>query len=340
MLNGACKSCNYKLSNGLEFELNSNGSTYCLIGMGSCRDTEVCIPSSYADSSGNTFPVTDIKATAFNKNTTVKTIIVPYGVTNISNGAFANCSNLRKVVLPKGLKKLGSSLFQRCYNLEEVNIPSTVESIGHGSFHECSQLKSIVIPDSVKTIVLASFNGCSNLETVVIGNGVESMGDRTFTQCKKLKKLVLGKNVKSIGVNSFTGCTSLKEVHIDSVGAWFNIEMGSLDENNVFQTTDANPLLKGAKLYLNGELLTRLEIPEGILEIKASAFTNYKTFTYIKIPKSVKKIGMLAFTGCEKVEVIEYAGTVDEWLKINKSTAWAGRTIAKKVTCTDGEVQI
>ena len=65
----------------------------------------------------------------------------------------------------------------------------------------------------------------------------------------------------------------------------------------------------------------------------------------IVIPSSVTYINQTAFGGLEKLTVIEYKGTMDEWAKIKTgsgSFASEGLTVYNDVTvkCVDGDVLI
>ena len=47
-------------SEGLEFELNDDGRSYSVVGIGTCKDTNIVIPAEYND-----LPVTSIEREAF-----------------------------------------------------------------------------------------------------------------------------------------------------------------------------------------------------------------------------------------------------------------------------------
>ena len=71
--------------------------------------------------------------------------------------------------------------------------------------------------------------------------------------------------VTSIGWNAFSGCSSLTAVHISDISAWCNIKFSDYYDNPLYYTDN---------LYLNGELVTELIIPEGVTSIGNYAFYN------------------------------------------------------------------
>ena len=78
-------------SGGLEFESNGDG-TACLLGMGTCADTEIVIPAKTP--AGDT--VTEIDNSAFS-NEEITSITIPVTVTDIGRRAFQGCSLLTDV---------------------------------------------------------------------------------------------------------------------------------------------------------------------------------------------------------------------------------------------------
>ena len=65
-----------------------------------------------------------------------------------------------------------------------------------------------------------------------------------------------------------------------------------------FANGSANPLSYAHNLYLNGELVIDLVIPDGVTSIGRNAFYSYDSLTSITIPDSVTSIGEEAFYGC------------------------------------------
>jgi len=95
--------------------------------------------------------------------------------------------------------------------------------------------------------------------------------------------------VTSIGDYAFYRCDSLEKVNITDLKAWCNISFGDMS---------ANPLYYAGNLYLNGEFVTNLVIPEGVTEIKDYAFRNCCWLVSATIPDSVTSIGDYAFSHC------------------------------------------
>ena len=79
------------VSQGLSFQSNGNG-TCTLIGIGSCTDTDIVIPSEY-----NGMRVTNIGYSAFYSCTRFKSVTIPESVTNLGTSSFKLCSKLTKI---------------------------------------------------------------------------------------------------------------------------------------------------------------------------------------------------------------------------------------------------
>ena len=180
----------------------------------------------------------------------------------------------------------------------EIIIPSTVTysgkeysvtSIEDNAFYESRGLTSITIGNSVERIWARAFYCCTSLTSVTIPNSVTIIGDYAFYYCKSLTSVTIGNSVKSIGEHAFSDCTSLKSVHISDIAAWCNIE---------FDDDFSNPLYYTSHLYLNGEEVKDLVIPDGVTSIGNYAFYRCSGLTSVTIPNSVESIGDYAFYCC------------------------------------------
>ena len=197
-------------------------------------------------------------------------LIIPDGVTSIGNYAFAGCSGLAKVTMPNSVTNIGSAAFRNCSGLTSVTIPDRVTSVGFNVFYGCSGLTSVTIPNSVTNIGSSAFSGCSGLTSVTIPN-----------------------SVANIGGAAFSGCSGLTRVYISDLVAWCRIVFDNSSAN-----FSANPLSYAHNLYLNGELVTKLTIPDGVVSIGNYAFAGCSGLAKVTMPNSVTNIGSAAFSNC------------------------------------------
>ena len=150
---------------------------------------------------------------------------------------------------------------------------------------------SVVIPESV------TYNESTY--------SVTSIGKLAFYSCFGLTSITIPNSVTSIGERAFYSCSGLTAVHISDLAAWCNID---------FANSDANPLYNAKNLYINGDLVTNLVIPNSVTSIGDAAFANCINLKSITIHDGVKTIGESAFSGCSKVETI-YIGNSIESIK-------------------------
>ena len=197
---------------------------------------------------------------------------------------------------------IGDNAFEQCVQLTSLNIPNTVTSIGHSAFRYCSMLTSLKIPDSVITLGGYAFGFCDSLQSVSIGNSVKSIEGKTFFYCTSLRSVYIGKSVQKIANNAFENCYKLSSINIDDLAAWCNIEFA--------ENINSHPLRIAHNLFLKGELIVDLEIPNTVTSIKDRAFYNCTSIVSVKIPHSVQSIGICAFADCSPLKSVSIPSTV------------------------------
>ncbi len=203
-------------------------------------------------------------------------IIIPENVQEISSGAFKGCVSLTGVKLHDGITRIGAGAFSGCKNLKGITIPSTVTAIGSGAFLNCKCLTSITIPSSVTSIGSYAFEGCARLTDAVIGNGVTALPRSVFEDCTSLKSVTIPASVTEIGYYAFSNCTSLEDVYISDIVAWCVTSFDLL----------SNPLSFADNLYLNGELVTDVTVPETVEKLSNYAFGAYNKLASITFKSS------------------------------------------------------
>ena len=123
---------------------------------------------------------------------------------------------------------------------------------------------------------------------VNITNGT-SIGSDAFSGCTGLTSITIPSSITSIDSNAFSGCTGLTGCYITDLARWYTIN---------FETKATNPLYYAKKLYVNGELVTELVIPDNMTTIPNYTFINCTDLTNITIPDSVTRIGESTSEGC------------------------------------------
>ena len=120
----------------------------------------------------------------------------------------------------------------------------------------------------------------------------------------------------NIGKDAFEGCFSLTSVHITDLAAWCKIEIGE------------NPLRYAHHLYLNGQEIKDLVIPNSVTSIGKAAFEGCTGLTSVTIPNSVTSIGYAAFDGCTALTSV----TIPNSVTSIGSSAFSGCTGLTSIT--------
>ena len=307
-----------------------------------------------------------------------ESLVLPEGLRKISDNAFQNNDYIKTIYIPSTVTEIGKSIIDKnkieaivistdnpkydsrdnCNAIIEKStntliigcknaiIPDGVINIGNDAFSYCTGLTNATIPNGVTSIGNLAFSGCNGLTSISFPDSVTNIGISAFSYCKGLKEITIGNGVTEIGSRAFESCTNLEKVNITDIISWCKIDFGY------------NPLNFG-KLYLNGNLVTNLFIPEGVTSIGSYAFQGYNDLMSVTIPNGVTNIGVgafwgcrgltsitipntvtdieyLSFMGCSALTNIIYQGTVSDWAKVNcpPDSMSSGLTI----TCTDGTV--
>lgn len=202
-----------------------------------------------------------------------------YSVTSIGKNAFTDCSDITSITIPKSVTTFGESAFYNCKSLTFVNI-SDLEIWCNISFNSESanplryahhlylngeEIKDLVVPANVTSIRNYAFQGCSGLTSVTIPN-----------------------NVTSIGESAFDECHGLTSVNISNLEAWCKISFSLY----------SNPLRYAHHLYLNGEEIKDLVIPNSVTSILDHTFQGCSGLTSVTIQDNVTNIGKRTFKDC------------------------------------------
>ena len=233
-------------------------------------------------------------------------------LTSIGDRAFSGCGKLTNFEIPAHVMKIGASAFSGCSKLIQtengvgyvgrwvvdcdgtgttITLRDNTVGIAKAAFFGRSRLTSIAIPSGVTAIGASAFCGCSGLTSVTFGENSQltSIGESAFSGCGGLTSIAIPNSVTSVGASAFEDCSGLKSVSIGDIATWCAID---------FDDAEANPLRYAHNLYLNGELVTELVIPNSVTSIGDYALEGCSGLASIEIPASVTSIGAGAFYNC------------------------------------------
>lgn len=220
------------------------------------------------------------------------------GTKGIAVGAFWNCSGLKAVTIPNSLLNICLGAFQECSGLTSVTFGSGLTSIDSDAFNNCSSLTSIIIPNNVTSISISAFAYCTGLKSVELhvktiegwfGSSVET--------------LTIGSEVESINEKTFYGFSNIQRIYISDLSKWCKISLNNYLSPQSYIDEDKNTIVYPGnyQLYLNGEELTNLIIPEDVESIGSYIFSGCSSLTSVTIGSGVTNIGEHAFSGCQNL---------------------------------------
>ncbi|WP_405352958.1 leucine-rich repeat protein, partial [Ruminococcus sp.] len=278
------------------------GTAEC-IGLGSCSDTDIIIPSvCFID--GKLYSVTQIGKQAFHPFTggnRITSIQISKSVINIGEKAFQGCSELSTVMFEDEAKltSIGEYAFSGCSKLTNIELPNELENIEAYALHNCSSLSNIKIPSSVINMGEAAFKICEKLEEVIFGENshLGSIEKDTFYNCYLLKNIEIPGSVISIGENAFWHCWGLEELTFTKDSQL---------------TTIAQNAFKSCR-----KIKTIVFLTNANLSIYSEAFSGCEALENIVFPSTLQTISSAAFYACSKLTSVYYAGTESSWSKLN-----------------------
>lgn len=185
----------------------------------------------------------------------------------------------------------------------------------------------------------------SNLSSIVLRDGTVGIAEGAISNGNdNLESMTIPATLKTICGEIAGWDSSFRKLYISDLAAWCAVRCIRYSYSGL-----GSAFRVAHDLYLNGELLTDLVIPDGVTKIEDSAFewcTNLKSLT---IPASVTEIGSSAFNGCTGLTAV-YISDLTAWcnlrLSYRMSPLWyAGNlymngTLLKDVIIPDGVTTI
>lgn len=174
-----------------------------------------------------------------------------------------------------------------------------------------------VSPDGDKVIAITeqAFNGYHWIKSIDIPDGIKYIGEGAFEGCTSLASITIPDSVIYIGVGAFNDCESLTFNEYDNAyyvgnenNPYFAL-IKSKDENIAScEIHDSTKVIAGEAFeYCD---ITTIIIPDSVIGISSSAFSNCFSLTNVTIGSSVTNIFNCAFMDCTSLESVEIPNSV------------------------------
>lgn len=180
------------------------------------------------------------------------------------------------LILPDTMTEIPQYAFSGMHRLEQIRLPRTITHLPYGVLFGCTALLEIDIPESVMFLDGNNFAYCYELKEVAIRGTIAKFPSCAFADCEKIER-----------------------VEISNIYKWMETR---------FVEPASNPLHAGADLYVNGKLLTELEIPYGAKTISQFAFYGCESLTEVTlVGGNLSTMQRNAFTNCKNLERVNVA---------------------------------
>lgn len=152
----------------------------------------------------------------------------------------------------------------------------------------------------------------AHIANFIVVDGVEypvtTIARNCFYECMHLKEVVLPSNIRSIEKYAFWDCDNIQKITFNGCR---DIELGEdlpsikkayYDSMDTFLSIGNTA--NAPHVYINGEELTDLVVPEGTVRIKFMLATDCIGLRTVRLPDSVEVIDSHAFSGCKNLKSI------------------------------------
>ncbi len=252
----------------------------------------------------------------------IVSLTIPASVHTIDAKAFFGWLDLETVELSEGMRKIDMAAFAFNHSLKSFEFPAGLDYIGQGAFYQCKSLTAVTLPEGMSSIGDHAFAECENLNSVTVPNDAPIRTADVFDDCGR-DIYHVENNIKYLG-NKENPCV---------------IAVGYTKKLNSFQlNANVKGIVREAFKDAFSESVTDIEIPEGVVYIGLSAFSENESLQTVYIPTTL--IGyeytskLHIFDDCPSLTTVRFGGTKDEW---NSTIQWSDTPFTVK--CTDGDIQ-
>lgn len=244
-------------------------------------------------------PVWKIGAGAFQRNSLVRSVVIPSSVREIGDYSFSYMENLEKVTIADGLEKIGKEAFSNNIRLRDFTIQAMNPEVGEDVFKNCPNVE-ITAPDGSTIAAKAEQQGIAPAGAAEIppGYSFSAEGEELIisgdsgTDADPIlpPEYTAEKTEEGWVVTSYSGTDTAIRLPVEISGQ----QVRGIGES-----------------AFTGKALTEISIPDGYVRIEKLAFSNMPEKVVITIPGSVTDIAENAFEGSQVI-IRSYVGTAAE----------------------------
>lgn len=350
---GGCGPKDLEGTEGIKYELSSDGNYYIVTGCEELSNPEVIIANKY-----NNLPVKEIANKAFENNDYITKVVMQSNLIKIGDRAFFDCDLLNKVTISDNIESIGKTAFYNCPMLQfntslngnyignsenpyvalieikyrdvtKFSLNKSTIMISDRAFMDCENLKKIDFKDNskLKHIGKEAFYSCDQLESLKFPRSLESIGDWAMFFCRNLTSVTIPDNIKRIGDNAFIGCDSL--------------EFSSY-EGGQYLGNEGNPFLVFVQMV---DHATSIIIHKNTKIIQASELRNPSLVSLLvdknnKVFDSRDNCNAIIETKTNKLLVLAKLGFVPNGVEIITKYVFSGEMFKNKIITLPSSVRI
>jgi len=135
---------------------------------------------------------------------------------------------------------------------------------------------------------------------------VRVFGSGAFVGCKDMTAIYIPSTIVEQAWSIFDGCENLNKVYIDDLEAFINLEVGGW--------WTGSPLWNDADLYIKGQLVTELVIPEGVTSLGYCKFAHCQSIERVILPSSLRTLGQYSFCACSNLKDVKIVEPSVTWV--------------------------
>lgn len=201
----------------------------------------------------------------------------------------------KTIRLADAVEKAGMQI----YNIRNLKVIGEMDSVDMSLLRMMSKdkLNTLDLYDADYTGSL-DFQNCGSLMSIKLMSNLSEIPSWSFNNCH-INYIFIPKSLKKIGKYAFNGCSMINDVEIEDLDAWYHVEF----EDYHFGYDEC-------KLWLNGEEIKNIVVPNGISKMNDYVFAGTSNLVSVNLPNSLKEIGIRSFIGCYNLSYINIPESV------------------------------